>query len=101
MSVLSTVLVFVVIPAAVIGIVAAIVLSSVGAKARVNRRYRPGRPYDFQPIWFLASPERVGPAESTAAIGGTKQQALVSSVAEDAAGERVLAGRTGGASDRW
>jgi hypothetical protein len=100
LSVLSTVLVFVVIPLGFIGAVAAIVLGSNG-KSRVARRYRPGRPYDFQPIWFLASPERVGAAEGTAAIGGTSKQALVSSVTEASAGERVLAGRTGGASDRW
>jgi hypothetical protein len=97
---LSTVLVFAVIPLGFIGIVAWLVLGS-SARGQVSRRYRPGRPYDFQPIWFLAAPERVGPAEGTAAIGGTKQPALVSSVAEDAAGERVLPGRTGGASDRW
>jgi hypothetical protein len=100
LSVLSTVLVYAVIPLGIIGIVASIVLAA-GGKGRVSRRYRPGRPYDFQPIWFLASPERVGPAEGTAAIGGIKQSALVSGVTENSAGERVLAGPTGGASDRW
>jgi hypothetical protein len=100
LSVLSTVLVFAVIPLAVIGIVAALVLGS-GAKGQVSRRYRPGRPYDFQPIWFLAAPERVRPAESTPAVGATQHPALASSVVEDSAGERVLPGRVGGASDRW
>ena len=100
MSVLSTVLVFAVIPLAVIGVVAALVLSS-SARRQVSRRYRPGRPYDFQPIWFLAAPETVSAPAGTPAVGATQHPALASSVVEDSAGERVLPGRVGGASDRW
>lgn len=96
LSVLSTVLVFVVIPVAIVGIVAALVLSG-GDKGRKSRRYRPGRPYDFAPIWFLASPEQV----STAVGGHGQRPALAAAHPEDSHGERVLPGLTGGASDRW
>ncbi len=110
LSVLSTLLVFVVIPLVVIVLVAALVLAS-GDRNRRSRRYRPGRPYDFQPVWFLASPERVGPSPSGTEVGGPDhggraleqrvQPAADVDVIEDSSGARVLPGRTGGASDRW
>jgi hypothetical protein len=96
LSVLSTVLVFVAIPAAFIGIVAALVLSG-NDRGRKSRRYRPGRPYDFAPIWFLASPEQV----TGLALAGAPRPAIEARVLEDSQGERVLPGPTGGASDRW
>ena len=96
---MSTFLVFVAIPVGFIAIVATLVLSS-GDKARPSRRYRPGRPYDFQPIWFLAAPEQVHQAVDGPA-GNHAQPALAAAVFEDSAGERVLPGPTGGASDRW
>jgi hypothetical protein len=58
--------------------------------ARRGKRYRPGRPFAFLPVWFLAAPEE----HSRAGIA----RALTSG---------TLAGRisrpreTGGASDRW
>jgi hypothetical protein len=99
LSVLSTFLVFVVIPVGFIAVVATLVLSG-GDKSRPSRRYRPGRPYDFQPTWFLASPERVRPAIGPAG-DHARQRAVEAPTFEDAAGERVLPGPTGGASDRW
>ncbi|WP_373324940.1 hypothetical protein [Actinocatenispora rupis] len=54
-------LVFVGIPVGVFLLMAAAVY---GAGSRRSRRYRPGRPFEFAPVWFLAAPERiVGPAE--------------------------------------
>jgi hypothetical protein len=97
--VLNTVLVFVIIPAAVIiGVVA---LSRAGsASNQRSRRYRPGRTYDFAPIWFLASPEQVH-----GALGGTsparKPAAIEAGIIEDSSGMPVRPGPTGGASDRW
>jgi hypothetical protein len=81
---------FVGIPLAVIGLVFALVYI---AGARSAKRYRPGRPYSYAPVWFLARPESDGPeaqpkAEITAGSG------------EDPAGS-THAGVTGGASDRW
>jgi hypothetical protein len=92
LSISSTVLVFVIIPAAVILGVAALVLSG-SDRTRRDRRYRPGRPYDFKPIWFLAAPERVSTAPVRPAIAGQ--------VLEDISGARIRPGSTGGASDSW
>jgi hypothetical protein len=99
LSVLSTVLVFAVIPAAVVIVVAALVFAGSG-KDHPSRRYRPGRPYDFRPIWFVASPAQVESADGTSQRRA-QPPALESGVVENSRGERVLPGSTGGASDRW
>ncbi|AEV82217.1 hypothetical protein ACWT_1201 [Actinoplanes sp. SE50] len=95
MSVTTTVLVYVIIPAAVIGTVAVIVFAGSG-KGKPSRRYRPGRPYEFAPMWFLAAPERAaaGHGHATPAI----ERGLV---IEDSSGAPVRPGPTGGASDKW
>jgi len=96
LSISSTVLIFLVIPAGVIALVAGLVLAG-GRHASPDRRYRPGRPYDFQPIWFLASPEHVtGHGDA-----GHAQKALTGSALEDSTGSLVRPGSTGGASDSW
>jgi hypothetical protein len=97
LSITSTVLVYVAIPVGVIALVASLVMSG-SDRSRRARRYRPGRPYDFQPIWFLASPERVGPAVDGPRAGAP---ALEAPVLEDISGARVLPGPVGGASDSW
>lgn len=82
------VLYLVVVPAAIVAVVWALA-SAGGPQSR--RRYRPGRPYEFAPVWYLANhrsgpaPERVARAELTA---GTARGA-------------GMPGATGGASDRW
>ena len=93
---MSTFLVFVAIPLGVIAVVATLVLAR-GDKGHPSRRYRPGRPYDFHPIWYLASPEQVQPAPA----GDRARPALEAAVIENSAGQLVLPGPTGGASDRW
>ena len=96
MSVITTVLVYVIIPAAIIGAVATIVFAR-SDKAKPARRYRPGRPYEFEPMWFLASPER-----SVAANHGHAAPAIERGlVIEDSSGAPVRPGPTGGASDKW
>ncbi|GAB1645557.1 hypothetical protein [Krasilnikovia sp. MM14-A1259] len=96
MSITSTVLVYAVIPLSIIGIVFGLTFAG-SDRGRHSRRYRPGRPYDFQPIWFLAAPEQVGPALDHHG----EQRALTSGVLENSQGERVLPGPVGGASDSW
>jgi hypothetical protein len=101
LAISSTVLVFVVIPAAVVLVVAALVFSG-SDRTRRSRRYRPGRPYDFQPIWFLAAPERVSTTPSAGAVGGPRGRAAIEGpYLEDVSGARVVPGPTGGASDSW
>jgi len=114
-------LIFVGIPLAVVGIIFALVYASPGGRGA--KRYRPGRPYSFAPVWFLARPEKDGPAaakpdsahaaltaperaapESAAAPGtavasGTAVAKVASTDAAVAAREHP--GVTGGASDRW
>jgi hypothetical protein len=130
LSIISTVLLFVILPTAIVGVVAALALA--GGSERRNRRYRPGRPYDFAPIWFLARPEQVaggpGGTERVAGIGssplaaegidtgapalpGRSRGAIAARDGHAQApamqsgvvetGARVPAGATGGASDRW
>jgi hypothetical protein len=103
---LNTFLVYAGIPGGIVLIVAALALGG-GDRTRRTRRYRPGRPYDFRPIWFLSSPEQVGPAFGGPAFGGpaigqqAARPAIEAGVIEDSSGARVLPGPTGGASDRW
>jgi hypothetical protein len=96
---MSTVLIYVVIPVAVILVVAALVRGG-SDRNRSNRRYRPGRPYDFAPVWFLAAPEQVT-AGGDESAETAQRPAIESGIIEDAAGQRVLPGPVGGASDRW
>ncbi|MEV4348396.1 hypothetical protein AB0J83_28405 [Actinoplanes sp. NPDC049596] len=96
MSISSTVLVFVVIPAVIIGLIAALVMAGSDRTKRTHR-YRPGRPYDFQPIWFLARPEKLVAGDAH----GHAQPALTGGVLEDSSGAPVKPGLTGGASDSW
>jgi hypothetical protein len=98
LSVASTILVFAVIPVGVILLVASVVLSG-SNRTRRSRRYRPGRPYDFQPVWFLAAPERV--TTQRALSGHGSAPALEAAILEDSTGARVAPGSVGGASDSW
>jgi hypothetical protein len=98
LSIASTIGVYVLIPLGVIVVVASVVLGGSNSSRR-SRRYRPGRPYDFQPIWFLASPERV--SQPALAGGHAQAPALEAPIFEDSSGARVLPGPVGGASDSW
>ena len=59
MHTLETVLVFVGIPATVVAVITGLVFA--GSASR-NRRYRPGRPFTFTPVWFLSAPAAEDPA---------------------------------------
>ncbi|MFF5290867.1 hypothetical protein ACFY35_15595 [Paractinoplanes globisporus] len=98
LSISNTVLVFLVIPAAIILVVASLVFAG-SDRTRRTKRYRPGRPYDFQPIWFLASPEQVH--GTAVGAGDHHARAIEAPVLEDSTGHRVLPGPVGGASDSW
>ena len=89
---------FVLLPLAVVAVVAALALA--GGSGRRARRYRPGRPYDFTPIWFLASPAQVSPAFGGRTDERRAQAPAIESGAVET-GALVPMGATGGASDRW
>jgi hypothetical protein len=101
----ETVLVFVGIPALVVALVYVLVYAT--TSRRVSKRYRPGRPYTFAPVWFLAGVGSSG-ADGThaAAIEGGGQHAELPpgpllAQAADAPAATVAHGETGGASDSW
>ncbi|MFI5496901.1 hypothetical protein [Actinoplanes sp. NPDC051859] len=91
-------LIFAVIPAAVFAVIAAVAAAG-GRGNRPDRRYRPGRPYDFAPMWFLASPAQVSPAFGGKTSGAGGQPVLERGV--EGAGRQARLGPVGGASDRW
>ena len=97
MSITETVLVFVGIPAAVVAAVYILVFATVGRRG--SKRYRPGRPYTFAPVWFLASED----GSHRPALGaGTGRPAIPGPVLAQAADAAAAThGVTGGASDSW
>ena len=106
MSITQTALVFAGIPAAVIAAVFALVYGT--SARRSNKRYRPGRPFTFAPVWFLAAPERgvSGGAPAPELPGAQHHNTLPAgpllAQAEDAPPTAAAAhGETGGASDSW
>lgn len=95
----DTVLIYVGIPAAIVLVVVALAMAGGG---RSPNRYRPGRPFEFTPVWFLSSPQDLAEPSTTIPALPTSLQppALASG---DAGGKATAApaGTTGGASDRW
>ncbi len=64
MTIIETVLIFGVVPLAAAGLLALLVFAG---GARRAPRYRPGRPFAFSPVWFLASPDGKGDTPSLTA----------------------------------
>jgi len=64
-SLVQTVLVFVVIPAGIYGVVALLTL-----RVRVSKtpRYRPGQDWDFPPVWWTANPAGAVPLAQGAGV---------------------------------
>nr|WP_229403514.1 hypothetical protein [Micromonospora okii] len=93
-------LVFVGIPAAVVLVIAALGFAGGRGKGGGVKRYRPGRPFDFTPVWFLGRPEQLADSAGTVLAAGAQAPALTSHKLEKA-GIEAPAGGTGGASDRW
>jgi hypothetical protein len=101
LSIIQTVLIFAGVPLAVILLVTGAVYAG---GARRSKRYRPGRPFEFTPVWFLSAPEQLthspdgsGAREVTAA----ERPALPAAGGEWPATDNPAPQVTGGASDRW
>jgi hypothetical protein len=62
--------------------------------SRNPKRYRPGRPFTFAPVWFLSAPEE----QSRAGIAATPSP---SRELTPVLGRVVRPRESGGASDRW
>jgi len=109
-SVTETVLVFAGIPLAIVLVISGLAALGGGHAAK---RYRPGRPFEFAPVWFLAAPEQLAGAEASGShashgelpAGTSSHAALPAGSSTEGGGELVAAptriGATGGASDRW
>ena len=101
MTVTETVLVFAGIPLAVAALLALLTLTSGGRRAP---RYRPGRPFPFEPVWFLSAPHPGGShADRPVLTPGVAPNRPALSPAEKASEAASLrpAIRKGGARGTW
>ncbi len=98
MTITETVLVFVCIPLAVIGVVYAIVF---GTSAARSKRYRPGRPFATAPVWFLAENDPTAQRLPLAPKAHEPHAALVGATEADEDATEIVRGEVGGASDSW
>lgn len=96
MTVLETVLTLVGIPLAVILVVVGLVYGTSGDR---NKRYRPGREYDFAPVWFLARPDDVSVAGAADYVRHTESAGTLKALESTESAPR--AGVKGGASGNW
>ena len=109
MTIIETVLIYAGIPALIIAVIVGLVY--VGDMRRGgDKRYRPGRPFEFRPVWFLSAPEHAtgaGSSDHKALSRGDTPAALTAggsdapARAEWPGSEPAQQSTTGGASDRW
>jgi hypothetical protein len=102
LSIIETTLIFAGIPAAVILLIAGAVYAG---GSRRSKRYRPGRPFDFTPVWFLSAPEQLTKAANARELTGARRAELTAggeaSTATEWSGDKAQPHVIGGASDRW
>jgi hypothetical protein len=98
LSIIETTLIFAGIPAAVILLVSGAVYAN---GSRRSKRYRPGRPFEFTPVWFLSAPEQMAEAAANRELTGAERRELEAGPGEWPAEENMHEHATGGASDRW
>lgn len=98
MSGLEQLLYLVVVPALIVAVVWA--LASMGGP-QAARRYRPGRPYAFTPVWYLANHRRGAHAGDTEQRPELPSGSSRDTGSAEPTGSEAMQGSTGGASDRW
>ena len=103
MSTIETTLIFAGIPAAVILLIAGAVYAG---GSRRSRRYRPGRPFDYTPVWFLSAPEQqLAKAANARELTGARRAELpaggTAPTVTEWSGDKAQPHVIGGASDRW
>lgn len=92
MNVVESILVFVGVPLAIFLLLALLIFVPGGRK---RPRYRPGQPWDHEPVWYEPHPQASGGHDATASHGATAHAALESGVPP------VAAGPLGGARGTW
>jgi hypothetical protein len=93
MSIVQTVLVFVAIPLGVVLIFAAMIFGR--SSLRQSNRYRPGRPWKFEPVWYLPHPTVIrASAAERRALDARSRPAIESH-------EAPTPSAVGGASGEW
>ncbi len=93
MSIVQTVLVYAAIPVGVVAILAVMVFGR--GELRQPNRYRPGKPWTFEPVWYLPHPASTQlPAGEHHALGSAPRAAIESAQAPTPAA-------VGGASGEW
>ncbi|GGM72389.1 hypothetical protein ACFFX1_53400 [Dactylosporangium sucinum] len=107
MSIIETTLIYAGIPVLVIVLITGAVFAGGGSR-RGSKRYRPGRPFEFTPVWFLSAPEQLTKATAARELPGTRRPELTaggSGAATEAvtewSGDKAQPHVMGGASDRW
>ena len=104
MTVWQTVLVFAVAPLAGLALLAALTF---GPGATRSPRYRVGRPWDYEPVWYIPRPDvsaPAGSAEGRAALAAAARPQLTSGGSEHGPASVLDAGTgtaRGGASGEW
>jgi hypothetical protein len=93
MNIVQTALVFVGTP---LGIALVIASAVYGPTIMRPNRYRPGRPWTYEPVWYVGNPRHV-PARPTLAPGATRAQALTASTMADVEQNTSV----GGANGEW
>ena len=106
MTIIETVLIYAGIPALIIAVIVGLVYLG-DMRRGGDKRYRPGRPFEFRPVWFLSAPEHTTGAGSSdhkvLTSGGTPAALPAGASARDEwpGTEPAQQSTTGGASDRW
>jgi hypothetical protein len=106
LTIIETVLIYAGIPALVIAVIVGLVFAS--DMRRGDKRYRPGRPFEFRPVWFLSAPEHVAGQESldhkalrAADVPAALAAGRARTQGDWPASEQAQQSVTGGASDSW
>ncbi len=86
MTVVETVLVYIGIPAGITALLALMVFGR--SLAHQPNRYRPGRPWKFEPVWFVPHPDALpNHPETRVAITGAIEGSASTSAVGGASGE--------------
>ena len=93
MNIVETALVFVGLPLGAALVLAAAVY---GPTMMRPNRYRPGRPWTYEPVWYVGSPHRI-PSRPTLPAGSTRARALTASIMADVEQNTAV----GGANGEW